>query len=131
MTVKKKLVTSLVLSLLIAGGTMTTLAGTANAQDGIGNIKFGDNGAGVKCVQEGVDDWAKRTGRGWPLAVDGDFGSQTRTWVEHFQSVSGPHVDGIVGNNTGNSILDNLQGDHRLNYDWRSNCYFYIPSTHA
>jgi hypothetical protein len=56
MTVKKKLVTSLVLSLLIAGGTMTTLAGSANAQDGIGNIKFGDNGAGVKCVQEGVDD---------------------------------------------------------------------------
>lgn len=127
----KRLVAILGAATLVAGLGTVTLAGAANAQNGIGYIKYGDNGAGVKCVQEGVDDWAKRTGRGWPLAVDGVFGRQTEDWVKRFQAASGLTQDGIVGNNTGNSILDNLQGDYRLNYNWRYNCYYYIPSTHT
>jgi peptidoglycan hydrolase-like protein with peptidoglycan-binding domain len=48
-----------------------------------------------------------------PLALDGDFGSQTKAWVQRFQagySCSGG-VDGIAGPNT-NSCLAHQLGDY-------------------
>lgn len=117
------------LGLLAAAVTVLTggLSTTADASPAAATLQYGSQGWGVKCVQEAVDDWASRTGRGWPLAVDGGFGSGTRTWVKKFQSASGPSTDGVVGRQTGNSVLDNLQGDST----WRHDCYDYVPSTHS
>lgn len=42
------------------------------------------------------------------------------------QQKSGLHVDGVVGQNPGDSLPDNLQGDG----GWRSGCYEHLPSTH-
>lgn len=115
--------------LLAAAVTVVTsgLSMTANASPAAATLHYGSHGWGVKCVQEGVNDWAWRTGHGWPLKVDGSFGSGTRTWVKKFQTASRLGADGIVGRQTGNSVLANLQGDST----WRHDCYYYVPSTHG
>ncbi|OII59998.1 hypothetical protein BJP40_12010 [Streptomyces sp. CC53] len=109
----------------LVGGTLAT-AGPAQAAPNVPNISKGSgNRAGVLCVQRGVNNWAQRTGQGRPLVEDKLFGSKTEAWVKKFQRASRLSVDGIVGKNTGNSILDNLTNDGT----WRSACYGYIPST--
>lgn len=119
---------------LVLGALVGALAPGAQAAPNVPDIARGSrNTVGVKCVQEGVDDWAKRTGRGWPLAVDGVFGDNTKKWVEKFQTASfgASGADGIVGPRTGNSILDNLNGDTRQGFHWRSECYNQIPSSQS
>lgn len=109
---------------LLGGGLAT--AGPAHAAPGVPNISKGSgNRAGVYCVQRGVNNWAQRTGQGRPLTEDRLFGANTETWVKKFQRASRLTDDGIVGKNTGNSILDNLTGDGNM----RASCYDYIPST--
>ncbi|MGA5039874.1 peptidoglycan-binding domain-containing protein [Streptomyces capoamus] len=119
------------IGLLAAALTVVTsgLSMTANASPAAATLRYGSQGWGVKCVQEGVNDWASRTGRGWPLTVDGSFGSGTLTWVKKFQTASfgSRGADGVVGKQTGNSVLANLQGDST----WRRDCYHYVPSTHG
>jgi hypothetical protein len=111
---------------LLLGAGVTAVAPTAGAAPGVPNISQGSaNRAGVLCVQRGVNDWAQRTGHGRPLAEDKLFGKDTRKWVRTFQSASHLQVDGIVGKNTGNSLLDNLTGDG----NFRAACYTYIPSS--
>ena len=120
----------------IAGFAMSgflVAAPTAQALPGIPNIsQWSGNVAGVECVQEGVNNWARRTGHGTPLWVDGKFGSNTLTWVKKFQyaSFGQSGVDGIVGPRTGNSLLDNLKGDDNGGINWRSRCIDYLPSTY-
>ncbi|ARF53035.1 peptidoglycan-binding domain-containing protein [Streptomyces gilvosporeus] len=108
---------------VIIGG----LSATADASPNAATLQYGSQGWGVKCVQQAVNDWVWRTRGDWPLKVDGSFGSGTRTWVKKFQSASGVSADGVVGKQTGNSVLDNLQGDST----WRHDCYDYVPSTHG
>jgi len=108
----------------VLGGGLAT---TAHASPGAALIKYGSHGWGVKCVQESVNNWAARTQHTRPLGVDGIFGSGTLTWVKKFQKASGLPQDGVVGQNTGNSVLANLQGDST----WRHDCYDYVPSTHG
>jgi peptidoglycan hydrolase-like protein with peptidoglycan-binding domain len=40
-----------------------------------------------------------------PLAVDGDFGPVTRSWVVRYQSDYGLYVDGVVGPVTWRSMF--------------------------
>ena len=54
----------------------------------------GDTGEDVKSIQFLL------TAHGNTVTVDGIFGSQTKTAVEHFQSAHGLTVDGIVGQQT-------------------------------
>ncbi|MEU7060974.1 peptidoglycan-binding domain-containing protein [Streptomyces sp. NPDC046197] len=117
------------IGLLAAAVTVATggLSMTADASTAAAPLRYGSHGWGVKCVQEAVNNWAARTGHSRPLGVDGSFGSGTRTWVERFQSASGVSADGVVGRQTGNSVLANLQGDST----WRHDCYYYVPSTHG
>ncbi|MFC4470512.1 peptidoglycan-binding protein [Streptomyces xiangluensis] len=116
---------ALVISTAALGGGLA-LAPAADAAPGVGNIaKNSANRGGVLCVQHAVNNWAQRTGQGQPLAEDKLFGTKTETWVKKFQRASRLDDDGIVGKKTGNSILDNLQGDGT----WRSACYDYVPST--
>ncbi|MEU6775188.1 peptidoglycan-binding domain-containing protein [Streptomyces sp. NPDC046759] len=117
------------IGLLAAAVTVITggLSMTADASSAAATLRYGSHGWGVKCVQESVNNWAARNGNDRPLAVDGRFGNGTRSWVERFQSASGIPVDGVVGKQTGNSVLANLQGDST----WRHDCYYYVPSTHG
>ncbi|MFD7714062.1 peptidoglycan-binding protein [Streptomyces sp. NPDC059785] len=109
-----------VASALAGGGFMAT---TASAAPGVANISYGSgNRDGVWCVQFATSNWATRTGKANPIDVDGIFGPATLALVKKFQKASGLTVDGIVGKNTGNSVLDNA-GAMR---DW---CYPKVPST--
>lgn len=57
-------------------------------------LRYGDTGADVKTLQTALN------GRGASLAVDGDFGAQTRDAVLKFQRLNGLEDDGIVGEKT-------------------------------
>ena len=55
----------------------------------------GNRGTTVKTIQRKLKNWGYYNG-----AVDGIFGSQTKTAVKYFQRKNGLKVDGIVGNQT-------------------------------
>lgn len=60
------------------------------------NVQQGSRGACVSYAQEML------LSHGFDITVDGVFGSQTRSWVVHFQRATNGDlaVDGIVGPNT-------------------------------
>ena len=83
----------------IAAGVLGLGVGSAFAVSEIGP---GDTGAGVKCVQEGLNFFNAG------LTVDGDYGSLTTAAVENFQSSHGDSVDGEVGPQTGHSLITSV-----------------------
>ena len=62
-------------------------------------IKYGSSGSSVKELQKKLNE------NGYNLAVDGRFGSATRSAVKDYQKKQGLAVDGIVGKNTWGSLL--------------------------
>ncbi|MFE4856337.1 peptidoglycan-binding protein [Streptomyces sp. NPDC056670] len=123
MNLTQKITRSAAVVAVAAGMATGALAAPASAAPGISNISVGSgNTHGVWCVQNAVNNWAQRTGKGRPLGQDNIFGNGTKSWVQAFQRASGLPDDGIVGQNTGNSILDNSGG-------YRAYCYDYVPST--
>lgn len=110
------------LSVIMVGG----LALPAHAIDGHASVVYGNSGYGVKCVQEGIDDWYNRVHHAWPLTVDGQFGSSTLTYLKKLQTASNLSADGVVATATANAITDNLTHDG----NWRANCYTFLPSTY-
>ncbi|MFE0684764.1 peptidoglycan-binding protein [Streptomyces sp. NPDC058961] len=123
MNLPQKLIRSAAVVAVAAGMAAGALAAPASAAPGVSNISVGSgNTHGVWCVQNAVNNWAERTNQGRPLVQDNKFGSGTKTWVQNFQRASGLPADGIVGQITGNSILDNSGG-------YRTYCYDYVPST--
>lgn len=63
-------------------------------------IKYGSSGSAVKELQKKLNE------NGYNLAVDGRFGSATRSAVKDYQKKQGLAVDGIVGKNTWGSLLN-------------------------
>jgi hypothetical protein len=63
----------------------------------------GSTGENVKTVQYLV------TARGHPTGVDGEFGPQTKTAVQAFQSSRGLGADGIVGSQTWPQLIIQVQ----------------------
>ena len=63
-------------------------------------VKNGSKGSDVKNLQTQLN------GLGYNLSVDGVFGSKTLAAVKDYQSKNGLTVDGIVGTNTWNSLLN-------------------------
>lgn len=61
-------------------------------------IKSGSRGSDVSDLQSTLNS------KGYSLSVDGIFGSKTAAAVRDYQSKNGLSVDGIVGNNTWNSL---------------------------
>jgi peptidoglycan hydrolase-like protein with peptidoglycan-binding domain len=125
MTMRRTLALATVTSAFGAGLLMGSV-GSASARPDVPNVSRGDRGVAVWCVQHGYNDWARRTTHSPVISEDKIFGDKTEKAVELFQRRSGLVDDGIVGKNTGNSLLDNLQGDG----GWRASCYEHLPSTH-
>ena len=124
MTLRRTLALTTVTGALGAGLVLGSV-GSASARPDVPNVGRGDAGVPVLCVQHGYNDWARRTHH-HTIGEDRDFGARTESAVRLFQKKSHLHVDGVVGRKTGNSLLDNLQGDG----GWRSGCYEHLPSTH-
>lgn len=61
-------------------------------------IRKGSRGSDVSTLQSALNS------KGYSLSVDGIFGSKTQAAVRDYQSKNGLSVDGIVGNNTWNSL---------------------------
>lgn len=57
-------------------------------------LRYGSRGSAVRTLQQGLNE------SGASLAVDGVFGSSTRSAVRSLQSAAGISVDGVVGPNT-------------------------------
>ena len=68
-------------------------------------VQSGSTGDAVKAVQSQIDARNKQL-----LAIDGDFGPATKAAVEGFQGPLGLTVDGIVGPNTWNRLIDGFLG---------------------
>jgi peptidoglycan hydrolase-like protein with peptidoglycan-binding domain len=100
------------------GAAVAGLAGPASASTTVRDIGYGSsNHHGVWCVQAAINNWKGKK----VLAEDGDFGSNTLTWVKNFQYDHGLKRDGIVGKHTGDDIWT---------YDYYSiYCYDRIPTT--
>ncbi|RKT09779.1 hypothetical protein BX285_6884 [Streptomyces sp. 1114.5] len=101
-------------------------AGPAQASPSAGYIGdgYGNNSHGVWCVQHLVNDVAAGHGKGRPLAEDGVWGPNTKSWVRWYQGIDGRTQDGIVGRDTGGDLL--LDGDQY--YGGWNYCYTYVPS---
>lgn len=69
-------------------------------------MKEGSHGAEVRQLQRALDELGYRSAGDRPLGVDGDFGSSTKQAVMAFQQAHGLHVDGIVGMETRNALLE-------------------------
>ena len=68
-------------------------------------IRQGSRGVYVCILQDGLTTLGYDTG-----GLDGVFGSLTNTAVRSFQSQNGLAVDGLVGNNTWNSLQNQVVG---------------------
>jgi peptidoglycan hydrolase-like protein with peptidoglycan-binding domain len=75
-------------------------AGYCGYYDGSRTTRRGDRGNAVQEIQCLINIWSG----GSPLAVDGDFGPRTESWVVHFQDVNGLRVDGVVGPQTWSAL---------------------------
>ncbi|MFV5994515.1 peptidoglycan-binding domain-containing protein [Streptomyces sp. NPDC056231] len=113
------------LALLTAGTVTQAQASTTAGYIGDG---YANNTHGVWCVQHLLNDIAYDHGYGRPLAEDGHWGPDTRSWVMWYQrtapSLFNLTVDGIVGKGTGGYLL--LEGDDY--YGGNNYCYTYVPS---
>ncbi|MBR7839622.1 peptidoglycan-binding protein [Actinospica durhamensis] len=115
----------------VAVGVLGLGVGSAFAVSDIG--PGSTDTAGVKCVQQGLDFF------GYGLAVDGSYGSLTTAAVEKFQSTYGDSVDGIVGPQTGHSLITEIEDlivalhhageSATAETTWVSNCSGQIPNS--
>jgi hypothetical protein len=117
---------------VVAGAALLSvcaLAGSASASTGASYIGYGHttSGTSVWCVQHLVNDYRRLAGE--PLIdEDSSWGPQTFGAVEEFQhNVYGNlQVDGVVGPQTGNKLLNIDWTDQYAN---TGGCYGYIPTT--
>lgn len=68
--------------------------------DGTATTRSGDSGNQVREVQCLINYWAGYDA----IAIDGDFGPRTESWIVHYQDVNGLQVDGIVGPQTWDAL---------------------------
>ena len=69
-------------------------------------LRVGNIGLGVQKFQQYLNELIAPNPR---LVVDGNFGQNTKRAVETFQALNGLNVDGIIGNNTWDRIINRLQ----------------------
>ncbi|SDT83363.1 Putative peptidoglycan binding domain-containing protein [Streptomyces sp. TLI_053] len=108
----------------VAGLLIGLCAPAATANPNARNIRYGDSGTAVRCVQLALNMYFEETRRyGHSLEVDSVFGANTLKEVKYFQDLNGLDADGVVGPRTGN-YLDNEISDGVL----FGFCRSYIPT---
>jgi peptidoglycan hydrolase-like protein with peptidoglycan-binding domain len=110
-----------------AAGALAVSIGPALADYGPGS-----SGAGVKCVQRGVNFFESPV-----LSVDGQYGPLTTEAVQDFQSEFGLSPDGIVGPLTGSKLISEVEhlvyviihtgGSPAVEDAWLSQCSSLMP----
>ncbi|MEV8527218.1 peptidoglycan-binding domain-containing protein [Streptomyces sp. NPDC052000] len=109
--------------------TVGVLAGSARASTNASYVGYGHttSGTSVWCVQHLVNDYRRAAGE-LPISEDSSWGQETFGAVEEFQRVvyGNLQVDGVVGPQTGNKLLNYDATDKYAN---RGYCYGYIPTT--
>ncbi|MCL2619497.1 MAG: peptidoglycan-binding protein [Defluviitaleaceae bacterium] len=75
-------------------------------------LRFGNQGESVRQIQRAINHIAPRhPGRLWIIPESGIFGEQTRDAIFAFQSIFGLGIDGIVGPNTWNRLMQEASQD--------------------
>lgn len=69
-------------------------------------LRVGNVGLGVQKFQQYLNELIAPNPR---LVVDGNFGQNTKRAVETFQALNGLTVDGVIGNNTWDRVINRLQ----------------------
>ncbi|WP_406061826.1 peptidoglycan-binding protein [Streptomyces sp. NBC_01077] len=105
-----------------------TLAGSAEAQRGVGYVGYGqtNNWNAVMCVQQNINNAIAYYGIPHPyISEDGSFGPETDEAVRYMQNGwFGPSgADGIVGPRTGDAIL-------KYGQTYLEHCYRYVPTSY-
>ena len=131
LVLRRPWVSALVASVVGAGGILVSSAVTAQAAVNVSDIGYGSEGAGVACVQTALN-YAADVGE-FPHSdepvIDGYFGLQTKKAIEEFQAFSKATVDGIVGPDTGQLLLQIMWGNGAAGYaTW---CQDYIPTPYG
>ncbi|MEV6973875.1 peptidoglycan-binding domain-containing protein [Kitasatospora sp. NPDC093806] len=94
---------ALTAALLVVGAG----ASAASAKVGARNIRYGDRGSAVTCVQLALNHYNSTRSMPHPemaLSVDGQFGGETLRVLKAYQSAQGLDADGVVGPNTGDRL---------------------------
>nr|WP_202540873.1 peptidoglycan-binding domain-containing protein [Streptomyces sp. SID2563] len=111
----------------VAALSAVALAGPAQAVSTAPYVAYGDTGTAVKCVQIAVNV-ADEVHVG--ITVDGIWGARTEERVRAFQRDNSQDipldVDGVVGPNTGDVMLDYIAA-YALN--WLNTCYYALPTS--
>jgi peptidoglycan hydrolase-like protein with peptidoglycan-binding domain len=74
------------------------------------NLEYGDDNTGVSRLQIALNDCQPFAFDDYPLAVDGDYGTNTRTAVEQTQAYWDVTADGEFGPNTAKAMLWPIAG---------------------
>ncbi|MFG2565407.1 peptidoglycan-binding protein [Streptomyces sp. NPDC048567] len=118
----------------VAALSAVALAGPAQAVSTAPYVAYGDTGTAVKCVQIAVNV-ADEVHVG--ITVDGIWGARTEERVRAFQrdniwavGENGQDipldVDGVVGPNTGDVMLDFIAAYAN---NWLNTCYYALPTS--
>ncbi|MFC6596928.1 peptidoglycan-binding domain-containing protein [Kitasatospora paranensis] len=99
----------------VGGGLASAEASTSASYIGYG---YSTSGSGVWCVQHALN-----YARGAALTEDGQFGPATKNALVGFQQQHGLQADGVVGPQTGSSLLSN--GDPY----YAGYCYSFVRTT--
>lgn len=115
----------------VVGGAaaLAAVALAAPASAAPSQLKLGDTGASVLCLQKGLNleysNWSTNTG---VLALDSIFGNATKNAVNDHKAYYGLPQDGIFGKAAG----DKMHAASYLNntsqaQSWRNSCLSLIP----
>ncbi|MEU8137623.1 peptidoglycan-binding domain-containing protein [Streptodolium elevatio] len=122
-TVGRRGAAAFVAALAIALSTLFA-APAAQANPNQPNIGlWSTNHDGVRCAQ-----WAYNSVAGQGLDPDGQYGPLTEQATRNWQRFFGLSVDGVIGKDTGQSIIDMVFLKFGTNNTWALYCPYYLPS---
>lgn len=85
----------------VGSGADASSAQTNRSADADGQLRHGEDGPPVARLQQRLADLGYRGKDGKPLAIDGDFGDNTRFALRAFQRETGLEGKGVAGPKTG------------------------------
>ncbi|MER5571656.1 peptidoglycan-binding domain-containing protein [Streptomyces goshikiensis] len=112
---------------------VTVFSGTSHANTSAPNVGYGypNSYRAVRCAQVFANRYGHYTK---PIAEDGAFGPMTKQAIMKFQDAANRYwgisltVDGVVGKDTGQAMLNLAHNDPTLEPGLWGNCSEYLPS---